>query len=75
LKIFVRRKKRNKIQLNFLLLSMKITKKDSILGLTNFILKIFGVKLGNLYFDKYHPKLPFTLKKLYEIDAFYAMDD
>ncbi len=54
---------------------MKINKKEPISGLKKVISRLFNVKLDNFSFEKYPPKLPISLKELYEIDAFYAKHD
>jgi hypothetical protein len=54
---------------------MKISKKSPILGLKKVISRLFDVKLDNFDLVKYHPKLPYALKELYEMDAFYAKHD
>jgi hypothetical protein len=54
---------------------MKISKKDPVSGLKKVISRLFDVKLDNFDLDKYPPKLPISLKELYEIDAFYAKHD
>jgi hypothetical protein len=54
---------------------MKISRKSPILDLKKVISRLFDVKFDNFDLDKYHPELPYALKELYEIDAFYAKYD
>jgi hypothetical protein len=54
---------------------MKISRKDPVSGLKKVVSRLFEVKFDNFDLDKYHPKLPVSLKELYEIDAFYAKHD
>ncbi len=58
-----------------LMRNIKIAKKDPVSGLKSVISRLFDVKLDNFDLDKYAPKLPTSLKELYEIDAFYAKHD
>ncbi len=55
--------------------NLKIAKKDPISGFKKVISRLVDVKLEGVDYEKYHPLLPFSLKELYEIDAFYAKHD